>query len=76
LFKIALITLLVVIAVLLGYLVFFFTEGALSERALERCAQDPRLPTSSITVRWDWWPPGYVCVFRDGAGRVVEEHRP
>jgi hypothetical protein len=56
--------------------VFFFTEGTLSERALEKCAQDPSVPTSSITVRWEWWRPGYVCVYLDDDGRIVEERRP
>lgn len=44
----------VLTTLLVGYLAFFFTEGTLSERALEKCAQDPHPPTSSITVRWDW----------------------
>jgi hypothetical protein len=66
----------VLTTLLVGYLIFFFTEGTLSERALEQCAHDPHLPTSSITVRWDWWRPGYICVYLDDSGRVVEERRP
>jgi hypothetical protein len=74
--RILLIAVVPVTALLVGYLAFFFTEGTLSERALEECAQDPNVPTSSITVRWEWWRPGYVCVYLDDAGRVVEERRP
>jgi hypothetical protein len=33
----------------------------LSENALDECSAVPRQPAPLVTLRWDWWPPGYVC---------------
>lgn len=32
--------------------------------------------TSGWHVRWDWTPPGFVCVYTNRAGNVVTERRP
>jgi len=58
------------------YLAYFFAEGTLSERALEKCGQTQRQTGTVITVEWRWWTPGYVCVFLDDSGRVVEKRPP
>lgn len=35
-----------------------------------------RAAASGYHVRWDYTPPGWVCVYTDRSGRVVAEQRP
>ena len=65
----------VVLAAVVLRLAFFFAEGVASERALDDCAFRPHRG-SGTSVRWTWSPPGYVCVYSDGRGRVLYEERP
>jgi len=35
-----------------------------------------RAAASGYHLRWDYTPPGWVCVYTDRSGRVVAERRP
>jgi len=65
-----------IVIVLAGYVAFFFVEGSLSEGALDDCAPIENQPAPMTTVRWEWWPPHYVCQYRRDDGTLVVERDP
>jgi hypothetical protein len=50
------------------------------ERASTGCGFTPPgrevLPGSGWHVDWEWWPPGFICVYTDHGGNVVARRRP
>jgi hypothetical protein len=65
---------LAILAVLVG-VVYIDRE----DRAATGCGFTPPgredLPGSGWHVDWEWWPPGFVCVFTED-GKVVARRRP
>lgn len=52
------------------------SRGAMDECTAtppERAGSDPG---TIVSVDWEWFPPGYVCVFADRNGRELERRRP
>ena len=51
-----------------------------SRDAMDDCTATPpsgaSAPGTVVAVDWEWFPPGYVCVFVDQNGREVERRRP
>jgi hypothetical protein len=41
-----------------------------------RCESEPPAATSGHRQEWDWWPPGYECIFHDDQGRTTARVRP
>ena len=67
----------VLLAVLAAvYIVYSMRE----ERASTACEFTPpgreELPGSGSHVDWEWWPPGFVCVYTEDSGKVVGRRRP
>jgi hypothetical protein len=64
------------LAVLVGIVIYAILE----ERASTACGFTPpgreELPGSGWRADWEWWPPGFVCVYTDDRGRVVSRRRP
>jgi hypothetical protein len=65
-----------VLAVLVGTVIYTIHE----ERASTACGFTPpgreELPGTGSHVDWEWWPPGFVCVYTDDLGNVVGRRRP
>jgi hypothetical protein len=65
-----------VVAVVVGVVIHSFRE----ERAATACGFTPpgreELPASGWHVDWEWWPPGFICVYTDRRGNVVARRRP
>lgn len=51
-----------------------------SRDAMDDCTATPpgagSAPGTIVAVDWEWFPPGYVCVFEDRNGRELERRRP
>jgi hypothetical protein len=65
-----------VLTVLVGIVMYAIRE----ERASTGCGFTPpgreELPGSGSHADWEWWAPGFVCVYTDDHGRVVGRRRP
>jgi hypothetical protein len=65
-----------VLTVVFGIVVYAIRE----ERASTACGFTPpgreELPGSGSRAEWEWWPPGFVCLYTDHRGRVVDRRRP
>jgi hypothetical protein len=65
----------VIAAALAGAVVYVVRENDASTR----CGFTP--PGSEVLgggyhVDWDWWPPGFMCVYTDESGNVESRRRP
>jgi hypothetical protein len=61
------------------FVVWPLIDFAVHGDPVTRCISPPpgatRNPGKSISTRWEWSPPGYVCVYRNDVGKVVGERR-
>ena len=74
----ALIGMVVLVAVLVGVVIYEIRH----EHASTACGFTPpdreAVPPSTVGwhVDWEWWTPGFVCVYTDASGNVVGRRRP
>jgi hypothetical protein len=72
----AVIAAIAIFTVLFGIVIYAIRE----ERASTGCGLTPpgreELTGSGWRADWEWWPPGFVCVYTDDQGRVVGRRRP
>lgn len=65
-----------ILTVLVGLVIYAIRE----DRASTACGFTPpgreELAGSGWHADWEWWPPGFVCVYTDDRGRVVGRRRP
>lgn len=63
-------------AVLVGIVIYAIRE----ERAQTGCSFSPpgreEVATFGSRADWEWWPPGFVCLYTDERGHVVDRRRP
>jgi hypothetical protein len=68
-------------AIAVAYFVATLIYELRKDNANTACGRTPPNQASlAVTygwhARWDWSPPGFVCVYTDRAGNVVAETRP
>lgn len=63
----------------IGMVILLAREKTHSD-AVEECSLTPpgteHLSRFTVHARWEWKPPGYICVYTNRAGVTVAERRP
>ncbi len=65
-----------VIMLLLAALALFFGRARMSRQSLHECTLKTPKPGPVTSLRWAWWPPGYLCVYSGYDGREIDVRRP